>query len=802
MTTPSTPTTFRPSRSLPRLDQLVNGGPGFQLLEQLLKDRKEPYDENVVFSPLNISVALGMLLAGLQPDTEEFDTLCKFFGCPSGKDDTSTADEVSSRSSSASTAPTSDGAPGAVHINDEDGPRPKDSIAEVSRSSASTAPTSDGTGAVDNDEDGPRPKKTRSEDPYFARGEQGEGRENVSEQKCTTTSTTTTKKSTCPLWPAADFQNQMVDMFRALQKLTFPLGRSTVLSMANVVGSDTERAWIMDKEFQSLLKDNFPDSYVLKHDMENAPRVLNKFVEEKSNGRIKNLVPEAGLFEASVPGEVLRMYLISCLFFKGTWTHQFEKENTQAEEFYLSSWGAKKRDRRERLRKVSSSSSSTSTSTFRATSSKSKYNKTAKHDVVVDMMSCSFDDGIGGSGKDNGEQVSYCKDVRLELLHTTGEKANIKGQKPKKMDKNNKPKVKKIVHADFLLLPYKSRYSEGVRDKFRAVFVLPRRGAEVEDLVSALSRMQREGTLVPAPEKEVTATAKTPFEKDFKYQYNPETGLILGYTTPEGLACKEGLKDQHIVRFQPSTSLGGCKDDKTPDASGAWLEFPPCLQKLSSTISTGPQTENKNTDSWQHTFRDTRPLTIVTQHRGLDNFLKKQKKFATSQKRPLDIYLPRFKSETACDSLADTLSGPPFNLAPKILGRLEDRESGFVPRFSHTRRPDDTLSGRSCVTNLIHQAVVELDEEGTTAAAATLAYLEEEDECASSEDMSKRNVFRCNEPFVFAIEDRDTGAFLFLGVISHPTTRMLEPGEKTRAQKGLVEEYVEETTSSEDSEEE
>jgi len=64
-----------------------------------------------------------------------------------------------------------------------------------------------------------------------------------------------------------------------------------------------------------------------------------------------------------------------------------------------------------------------------------------------------------------------------------------------------------------------------------------------------------------------------------------------------------------------------------------------------------------------------------------------------------------------------------------------------------------------CVSDVIHEAYVKVDEEGTEAAAATAVVMED----------SASMGFSVNHPFVFAIRDQLTGTILFLGRVADPS---------------------------------
>ena len=68
------------------------------------------------------------------------------------------------------------------------------------------------------------------------------------------------------------------------------------------------------------------------------------------------------------------------------------------------------------------------------------------------------------------------------------------------------------------------------------------------------------------------------------------------------------------------------------------------------------------------------------------------------------------------------------------------------------------------VSRVLQKAVVEVNEEGTEAAAATLMDLTLEDTAASQKPV----VFKANRPFIFFIQKKETGSIVFLGRTTNP----------------------------------
>ena len=72
-----------------------------------------------------------------------------------------------------------------------------------------------------------------------------------------------------------------------------------------------------------------------------------------------------------------------------------------------------------------------------------------------------------------------------------------------------------------------------------------------------------------------------------------------------------------------------------------------------------------------------------------------------------------------------------------------------------------TTAEKIWIDFVIHQAYVKVDEKGTEAAAATATGM--------AGSAMPRNVFRADHPFIFLIQEKDTGNILFLGKVVNPT---------------------------------
>ncbi len=122
---------------------------------------------------------------------------------------------------------------------------------------------------------------------------------------------------------------------------------------------------------------------------------------------------------------------------------------------------------------------------------------------------------------------------------------------------------------------------------------------------------------------------------------------------------------------------------------------------------------------------------------------------ANLQNQKLAVFLPKFKS-TSEFSLAGTLAA---------LG-MSDAFSSQAD-FSGMDGQKDLF-----FSDVIHKAFVEVNEEGTEAAAATAVVMFGSGAPQNSQPVS---VFRADHPFLFLIRDNRNGSVLFLGRVTDPT---------------------------------
>lgn len=117
--------------------------------------------------------------------------------------------------------------------------------------------------------------------------------------------------------------------------------------------------------------------------------------------------------------------------------------------------------------------------------------------------------------------------------------------------------------------------------------------------------------------------------------------------------------------------------------------------------------------------------------------------------KEVELAFPKFKVESSF-SVTDVL---------QALG-MTDAFDPLAADFSGITGSRDLV-----ISDVVHQAVVELDEKGTEAAAATAVIMEV---TSAMPEVEPPVQIRFDRPFIFAIINPDTGTILFLGRILNP----------------------------------
>ncbi len=129
------------------------------------------------------------------------------------------------------------------------------------------------------------------------------------------------------------------------------------------------------------------------------------------------------------------------------------------------------------------------------------------------------------------------------------------------------------------------------------------------------------------------------------------------------------------------------------------------------------------------------------------------------------VTLPKFKM-TQRFELGDTLKAMGM---PQAFDKKMADFTGMASRETMQRdcnlRGGNPYCGNLNISAVIHQAYVDVDEEGTEAAAATAVVVH----AVSGHHASPPIIFRADHPFMFLIRDNRSGSILFIGRVANPS---------------------------------
>jgi len=124
--------------------------------------------------------------------------------------------------------------------------------------------------------------------------------------------------------------------------------------------------------------------------------------------------------------------------------------------------------------------------------------------------------------------------------------------------------------------------------------------------------------------------------------------------------------------------------------------------------------------------------------------------------------LDEYKSQMKKTKM-DLISIPKFEFDTKYFMKKTLSALGMPTAFSQNADFSGMTGERDLFIDfVIHQAYVKVDEEGTEAAAATAVGMK-------LTAIEPANVFRADHPFIFIIQEKETGNILFFGRLVDPT---------------------------------
>jgi len=122
-------------------------------------------------------------------------------------------------------------------------------------------------------------------------------------------------------------QKEINENFKSLMSLLEGLDSKVIFQIANSVWC--RQNFQVEQDFITTNKSYF-DAEVMALDfsLPTASQTINLWVDQKTNGKIQKIVPDR-------IDPLTMMYLINAIYFKGTWTYQFDSTNTRDTLFTL-----------------------------------------------------------------------------------------------------------------------------------------------------------------------------------------------------------------------------------------------------------------------------------------------------------------------------------------------------------------------------------------------------------------------------------------------------------------------------------
>ncbi|MCX7795395.1 MAG: serpin family protein [bacterium] len=128
-------------------------------------------------------------------------------------------------------------------------------------------------------------------------------------------------------------QERLHQTFNELSRLLQSNTKDYQLSIANALWGQKDYKFL--KEFIDLTNKYYEAGfkevdYINTKAREEARQMINKWVEDKTNGKIKDIIKTDDI------DELTRLILTNAIYFKGKWESQFDPKNTKNMPFYVS----------------------------------------------------------------------------------------------------------------------------------------------------------------------------------------------------------------------------------------------------------------------------------------------------------------------------------------------------------------------------------------------------------------------------------------------------------------------------------
>lgn len=116
------------------------------------------------------------------------------------------------------------------------------------------------------------------------------------------------------------------ESYASLTEFLLNLDKKVMLNIANSIWYKQD--YTVKTSFKDIVEQYY-DAVISGLDFSdpNAKNVINDWIEEKTNDKIKDMLDQ-------IPPDA-RMYLVNAIYFKAAWMYQFDKAKTEKDQFYL-----------------------------------------------------------------------------------------------------------------------------------------------------------------------------------------------------------------------------------------------------------------------------------------------------------------------------------------------------------------------------------------------------------------------------------------------------------------------------------
>jgi serpin B len=118
------------------------------------------------------------------------------------------------------------------------------------------------------------------------------------------------------------------ESYRDLTKTLMTIDPEVIMEIANSIWY--RQGFEVEQEFIDLNQEYF-DAYVAALNFNNpgAKDIINDWIEEKTHDKIQDVIKQID--------PLTMMFLVNCIYFKAAWKYEFDPDDTEVEDFHLSS---------------------------------------------------------------------------------------------------------------------------------------------------------------------------------------------------------------------------------------------------------------------------------------------------------------------------------------------------------------------------------------------------------------------------------------------------------------------------------